>query len=345
VVNALAGVMVVLWLFGAGLGRAARFAVCAATAGVLAVLGGAFVLAGEFEISARQALYDAPVVHAERTPYQEIVMTRAVNLRGAADLRLFLNGDLQFSSTDEYRYHEALVHPAMAGSRRRVLVLGGGDGLAAREVLRYPDVAQVVQVELDPAMVRLARDDPALRALNRGSLDDPRLRVVHADAMSWLRGAAGRFDVVVADLPDPDAVPTAKLYSVEFYTLARRVLAPGGRLVVQAGSPYFAPRSYWCVAATLRAAGLPPVAYQVDVPSFGAWGYLLAGPEKGGEGGPEGGPPLVLDPNAPRLRFLTADTLRAAAVFPADRPPLEVPPSTLMRPRILAYHKAEWRNY
>ena len=146
----------------------------------------ALALAGRFEVSARQALYDDPIVLARAARYQEIVVTES--LRSAAgDLRLFLNGDLQFSSIDEYRYHEALVHPAMAGPHGRVLVLGGGDGLALREVLRYPDVERGDPGRARPGRPRLARDDPAPGPLNARSLADPRVDVVTADAFAWLR--------------------------------------------------------------------------------------------------------------------------------------------------------------
>ncbi|HEX2299789.1 MAG TPA: spermidine synthase, partial [Pseudonocardiaceae bacterium] len=232
--------------------------------------------------------------------------------------------------------HEALVHPTLAGSRQRVLVLGGGDGLAVREVLRYPDVREVVEVELDPAVVRLARTDPRLRALNRGSLDDPRLRVVYADAFDWLRhtrNAQDRYDAVIVDLPDPDSTATAKLYSTEFYALARRALAPGGRMVVQAGSPYFAPDTFSCVLSTVHSAGLAAVPYHVNVPSFGDWGFVLAAERTA--------PPLRLAAPA-GLRFLDQAVLRAAAVFPPDRRPQPMPPSTLDDPVVLRLAASEW---
>jgi spermidine synthase len=214
-----------------------------------------------------------------------------------------------------------------------VLVLGGGDGLALREVLRYPDVRAATLVELDPAVIRLARNDSRLRELNHDAFADPRVRLVNADAFTWLRHAPGRFDAVIVDLPDPDETATAKLYSTEFYSLVRSALAPGGRVVVQAGSPYFAATSFWCIEATLRAAGLTPTAYHVDVPSFGDWGFLLTG-----------GTP-ALPPDVPPLRFLTPEVLRAATVFPADRAPLKVQASTLLEPRILQYARDEWRGY
>jgi spermidine synthase len=256
------------------LGPRSRRALGAATCVVAVVLGAAGYLAGQFLVDARQALYDDPVVLAERTPYQEVVLTES--LSRPSDLRLFLDGDLQFSSRDEHRYHEALVHPAIATGARSVLILGGGDGLAAREVLRHDSVQRVVEVELDRAVLDLATGDARLRRLNAGALSDPRVHVVVADAMPWLREATERFDTVIVDMPDPDAPATAKLYSQEFYGLAGARLVPGGRLVVQAGSPYFAPDAFWCIERTVATTGLRTTAYHVDVPSFGDWGFVLA---------------------------------------------------------------------
>ena len=338
-VNLLAAVGIVVLLRHALSARARRL-VTAGVVVVALVLAAAAAVSGQFLISARQALYDDPVVVSERSAYQEIVLTETLpSLRGPADVRLFLDGDLQFSTTDEHRYHEALVHPAVLRGARSVLVLGGGDGLAAREVLRHGSVRRVVEVELDPAVLRLARTDPRLLAANRGSLDDPRVQVVEADAMTWLRTATELFDAIVVDMPDPDSPATAKLYSQEFYGLAARALAPGGRLVVQAGSPYFAPQAFWCIGATVAAAGLSVTPYHVDVPSFGDWGFVLAA---------RGAAPVpTVDPVvAQGLRFLDSDVLAAAAVFPRDRPAdrtIEI--STLDRPRILTYEARGWRSY
>nr|MDT0661853.1 polyamine aminopropyltransferase [Micromonospora sp. DSM 115978] len=339
-VNALAGILLVFTVFRRDLGGRSRAALGAGSVVVLLCLGYAYVVAHDFEVTARQRLYRDPVVHAERSRYQDIVLTRgrSVTGGGSTDLRLYLNGDLQFSSVDEYRYHEALVHPALAGPRREVLVLGAGDGLAVREVLRYPDVAAVTVVELDPAVVALARAEPQLRALNRDAFDDPRVKLVHTDAFGWLRTAADRFDSVIIDLPDPDETATAKLYSVEFYSLVRAVLAEGARVVVQSGSPYFAPRSFWCIEKSLRAAGFATAPYHVDVPSFGDWGFVLAAPG-------DRSPALVVPADAPSLRFLDPSTLRAAANFPADRRRVDVEESTLLNPRVLEYARVEWRDY
>jgi spermidine synthase len=270
----------------------------------------------------RQRLYADPVVAAERSAYQEVVVTER---RG--DLRLYLDGDLQFSSVDEHRYTEALVHPALARDPERVLVLGGGDGLAAREVLRHPSVREVVQVELDPAVLALARG--RLADLNGESLSDPRVRVVVADAFRWLRdGDPGRYDAVVVDLPDPDTLALARLYSTEFYGLVRAVLAPGGLAVVQAGSPYSTPDAYWRTVSTVASAGLGVGPYHVHVPSFGDWGFVLAAADGST-------PEPSLSPSAPELRFLDEATLAAATVFPRDRQPQVLPPTTLDRPRVV----------
>jgi spermidine synthase len=332
--------VLVFTVFRRDLGVRSRAALTAASVVVFLLLGYVYATATDFEVTARQQLYRDPVVHAERSRYQEIVLTRSLPLvaGGVADLRLYLNGDLQFSSVDEYRYHEALVHPVLAGTRARVLILGGGDGLALREVLRYPDVAAVTVVELDPAVVALARHDARIRALNGGSFDDPRVRLTHADAFAWLRSNPDRFDVAIVDLPDPDETATAKLYSVEFYALLRRSLAPGARTVVQAGSPYFAARSYWCIEASIRTAGFGTVPYHVDVPSFGDWGFVLAA-----SGGSPPGPRLA--PDAPALRFLDGPVLAAAVIFPRDRSRLPIEASTLLHPRVLEYARAEWRSY
>ena len=338
-VNLLAAVGIVVLLRHALSARAGRL-VTTGVVVVALVLGLAAAASGQFLVSARQALYDAPVVVSQRSAYQEIVLTETLpSPRGPADVRLFLDGDLQFSSLDEHRYHEALVHPAVGAGARSVLVLGGGDGLAAREVLRHDSVRRVVEVELDPAVLRLARTDPRMLAANRGSLEDPRVEVVEADAMTWLRTASDVFDAVVVDMPDPDSPATAKLYSQEFYGLAARALAPGGRLVVQAGSPYFAPQAFWCIAATVASAGLSVTPYHVDVPSFGDWGFVLAA---------RGAAPVpAVDPTVGEgLRFLDGDVLAAATVFPRDRgADRSVGISTLDRPRILSYQARGWRGY
>jgi spermidine synthase len=219
------------------------------------------------------SLYEDPVVGRLQSRHQRIVLTRRRD-----DLRLYLDGNLQFSSLDEYRYHEALVHPAMArhGQPRRVLLLGAGDGLALREVWRWPSVEQVDLVELDPVMLRLARRHPFLRHLNGDSLADPRLRLHVGDAFGLVSRLSGPYDVVIADFPDPVSPALARLYSVAFYGRLLQRLAPNGQLVTQASTPFFTPKVMASIEATLADLQLQASPYSVTVPSFGPWGFVLA---------------------------------------------------------------------
>ncbi|WP_268788292.1 polyamine aminopropyltransferase [Nocardioides sp. Root140] len=325
-----------------GTGERRRLVSASLACGLVAVLlGGMAWKASEFEATARQLLYRDPIIHAERSAYQDIVVTRgAVTGPEHTDVRLFLDGDLQFSSVDEYRYHEMLVHPAMSGPHERVLVLGGGDGLALREILKYDDVDEVTLVDLDPAVVDLARSFEPISSLNEHSFEDPRVTRVAADAFSWVREQTGgdrRFDTIVVDFPDPDSTAIAKLYSEEFYGMLRPLMAPGGRTVVQSGSPFFAPDAFWCVRRTVAASGLSTVPYHAEVPSFGDWGFVLATEEP---------TTLSLDDEVPDgLRFVNDATLGAATVFPPDRAERDVQVSTLLDPVILEYTRSGWVGY
>ncbi|MFI2377191.1 polyamine aminopropyltransferase [Streptomyces sp. NPDC018964] len=338
-VNAVVGGALVLGLFRQDLTRRARRLLTAVNACVLVVLASGAVLVDDFERAARHAMYGSDVRVALRTDVQEVLLTGG---RDGRPLNLFLDGRLRVSGRDELRYHEALVHPAMRGPHTRVLVLGGGDGLAVREVLRHTGVRRVDVVEIDAGVVELARRDPALSALNAHALDDPRVRVTTADAFDWLRGVPpAAYDVVVSDLPHPGITASTKLYAQEFYGLARRVLAPGGRLVVHGGAVESRPRDFWTVDATLRAAGLRTAAYRVSGrragfaagPDRGAtatahahrdWGFVLAA---------RNAPVPRLDPAGPRPRTLT-DTSLASGVRAAERTRVTgLPPSTLVHPR------------
>jgi len=301
--------------------------------GVVALvgLGAGVVTADRITAWSEDRLYSDEIILARSTPYQRIVLTR-----WSDDVRLFLNGHLQFSSRDEYRYHEALVHPALAAhpAPRRVLVLGGGDGLAVREILRYPAVQSVTLVDLDSEVTRLFTDNPLLAGLNGGALRDRRVRIVNADAFAWLTSVRDAFDVVVADFPDPHNFSLGKLYSRSFYRTLRSRLAPGGVTVVQATSPMFARRSFWCIAETMRSAGLVSRPYHVYVPSFGEWGFVLAG----GEGWT---PPRAYPAG---LRFLTVDATPALFAFPPDMAAVPVEVNRLDNQILVQYYGAEWQR-
>ncbi|MEU5089189.1 polyamine aminopropyltransferase [Streptomyces sp. NPDC021356] len=336
-VNVVAGGSLVLGLFRRDLTRRARWLLLLANLAVLGLLASAAVMVGDFERAARHAVYGGDVRVAVQTGVQEVVLTGGTPGR---PLDLFLDGRLRVGQ-DERRYHEALVHPAMTGPHARVLILGGGDGLAAREVLRHPGVQRVDLVELDPAVVRLARTDPALSRLNGHVYGDRRVHVSTADAFGWLRRApASAYDVVIEDLPDPGITASTKLYAQEFYGLARRALARGGRLAVHAGPFSARPRVFWTVEATVRAAGLRTVPYRVSGRDSGFaagpdrttgaaraprdWGFVLAARTP---------PALALDRRAPRPRTLSAATLAADARAAARTRVPGLPPSTLVHPR------------
>ncbi len=279
-----------------------------------------------------QQLYRDPVVYSAQSPYQHITITRWRD-----DLRLFLDGNLQFSSLDEYRYHESLVHPAMAAARDRseVLVLGGGDGLAVRELLKYPDVKRVTVVDLDGQITKLFQTQPDLTKLNQGSLSDPRVRIVNADAFKFLEDDAGFYGVILADLPDPRNENIQKLYTVEFYRLAARRLAVGGVFVTQATSPYFASQAYWCIYASMQEVWPQVAPYHANVPAFGDWGFVMASQARLN--------PDDLKPSVP-TRFLDGPTLRALFVFPADMPRQQLRPNGLIQPVLPGYYREGWRQ-
>ncbi len=239
---------------------------------ILVQLAG-FIFSDKIMDYAERQSFSDDIVYATSTPYQRIVITR-----NKKETRLFLNGNLQFSSADEYRYHEALVHPALSSisNLQTVLVLGGGDGLAVREILRYPTVKRIVLVDLDPAMTHIFSRQERLVRLNERSLLSKKVSVVNADAFTWMIKNNVQFDAVIVDFPDPSNFSIGKLYSNSFYKLLNRSLSSGGIAVVQSTSPFVAPKSFWCVKNTLASVGLHTVPYHNFVPSFGEWGYIMA---------------------------------------------------------------------
>jgi spermidine synthase len=306
---------------------------------VLLILFAGFVKADALTSLAEEGLFDDTIVYAKTTKYQRIVVTRDGN-----GFKLFLSGNLQFSSSDEYRYHEALVHPAMssAGEARRVLVLGGGDGLAVREILRYPSVEEVTLVDLDPAMTDLGRELPSLVALNQSALHDTRVEIVSNDAMRWLTDYEGQpYDVAIVDFPDPNNFSLGKLYTRRFYRLLASRLKPEAPVAVQSTSPLYARLSYWCIVETIKASGFEVQPYQATVPSFGVWGYVLA--RRAAEGDSIAAPGASELPDG--LRFLNKDTLAALFKFPVDMGPLETEINRLNDQRLVRYYEEEWRRW
>ena len=300
---------------------------------VLVLLGLSVGIAEAKKITAtaEDNIYADEIIFARDTRYQHLVLTRFKD-----DIRLFLNSHLQFSSRDEYRYHEALIHPGLSSitAPRRVLVLGGGDGLAVREILKYPQIETIALVDLDPEMTKLFSSHTLLTQLNQNSLLSPKLHVINADAFPWIDSNTDSFDFIVIDFPDPTNYSLGKLYTTAFYRAAARHLSAQGVIVVQSTSPMFARDSFWCIANTLKQAGLKTYPYHVYVPSFGEWGFVLASSH-------DYTPPTTLPSG---LRFIDVKGIPALFQFPPDMAPLAIPPNQLNDQVLVRLYDQDWKD-
>ncbi len=305
---------------------------------ILLLLAIAFIKADRLTTLAEDALFVDNIIYAKSSAYQRIVVTK-----GKTGYALFLNGNLQFNSFDEYRYHEALVHPAFAaynGDPKRVLVLGGGDGLALREIEKYPSVEFIQLVDLDPDMTKVSTAVPALGELNKHSFSDPRVHVTNADAFVWLDSIqTDPFDIAIVDFPDPNNFALGKLYTTRFYNLLKKKLRPDSAVVIQTTSPLIARNSFWCVVKTLESVGYTVRPYQTTVPSFGIWGYALAKLEPFD---PPSKPPANIE-----LRFLNNETFASLFEFPADtsKPTEELEINRLDNQALVRYYESEWKRF
>jgi spermidine synthase len=305
---------------------------------VIVILGIAMIKSESLTTLAEDGLFPDQIVYAKSSPYQRIVVTR-----GKLGHSLFLNGNLQFNSFDEYRYHEALVHPAFAahsGTPKRILVLGGGDGLAVREILKYDSVESVTLVDLDPLMTELSNALPALAELNNNAFADPRVTVINADAFVWLdNNELEPFDIAIVDFPDPNNFALGKLYTTRFYGLLKKKLKPDAAVVIQCTSPLYARNSFWSIIKTLEATGFIVKPFQATVPSFGVWGYALAKLE------------AFETPAKPRdgieFRYLNDSSFASMFNFPSDMtlPSDDIEINRLDNQALVRYYEAEWRRF
>jgi spermidine synthase len=310
-----------------------RFLFSQAVLVLLALVAG-FLWSDQLLAFSERAWYgNENVIYAKSTPYQRIVLTRHSD-----DLRLYLNGNLQFSSRDEYRYHESLVHPVLStlGDRpSKVLILGGGDGLALREVLHHANVTSATLVDLDGGMTRLFATHPVLTTLNENSFNAPRTHLINADAFAWLEQNKEIFDAAIVDFPDPTNFSLGKLYTTAFYQRLKRALKPDAAFVVQTTSPLVARQSFWCVDATLHACGFQTLPYHCYVPSFGEWGFIIASRTPLPE-------PLPLGPN---LKFLNQETFAIMRNFPPDMSRVETEVNKLNNQTLVRVFEKEWGRY
>ncbi len=280
------------------------------------------------------ALFKDPIILNKQTPYQNIILTK-----GQDDLRLYLNGVIQFSSRDEYRYHESLVHipMAVANNKKNVLILGGGEGLTAREVLKHEEVERIVLVELDPEMFALAMDNPHVFKLNEGSLEHPKVEKITQDAVVYLQESSEQFDLIISDLPDPTNESLSRLYSRAFFRLAKRHLKADGIFVTQSTSPYHAQKAFWCIYETIKNSDFAySIPYHAYVPSFGDWGFVMASQQ-----------PIEASDihiNVP-TQFLDDTISEQAFTFEKDLLVENIQYNTLDQPKLLHYYLEEWRKW
>ena len=281
-----------------------------------------------------KSIYNDRVFYSKKTQYQQLVMTKRKD-----DLRLYIDGNVQFSSIDEFRYHELLTHIPLSivANRDNVIILGGGDGLAAREILKYKDVKKITLVDLDPAMTELSKNDKHISKLNEGSLSNPKVHIVNDDAYKYIEECNEYFDVIIIDLPDPNNTALARLYSKEFYQNVKNHLSKTGIIVTQASSPFFSPEAFWCINETIKSAGFEHTyPYHGYVPSFGDWGFVMASN-------------INYDVNKFKLtvktKYLTEDVFRSSFVFGKDLMRENIKPSTLDKPTISEYYLSGWKYW
>lgn len=244
---------------------------------ILFVLIGTIILTGLYfakpiTLYGDQKKYRDPIVFQTETKYQKIVLTK-----WQENYSLFINGNLQLSSFDEYMYHEPLVHPVinLAENRKKVLILGGGDGCAVREILKYEDVEEITLVDLDPKMTELGKEHTAFLGMNANALNNQKVSIKIDDAFQFLEHNNLLFDVIIIDLPDPNNVDLNKLYTKEFYFLCHKRLAKNGALITQAGSPYYASKAYYCIDKSMQAAGFSTLQLHNQILTMGEWGWII----------------------------------------------------------------------
>jgi len=275
---------------------------------------------------AEKHLYFDQVIFNKQSKYQKLVVTRSVTTN---DVRLYLDGFIQFSERDEYRYHEYLVHPTMSvtGPRKNVLILGGGDGLALREVLKYDDVEEIHLVDIDPEIVRISSELAPLRKLNEDSLKSDRVKVFNEDAFTYVNQPGIAYDRVLIDFPDPHNEAMGKLYSREFYHMVMRRMSDSGIVVTQSSSPFFTRRVFWSIENTLADKFTDTLSYHTALPSFGIWGFNMA---RKGEALPSS-----FEFKVP-TRAIRSETMLAALVFDKDIEKVETPVNSIMEPKAIS---------
>lgn len=314
-----------------------------AIAGVVVLLASGIVFANPIIKFTEQLKYLDQIVYEEQTKYQKIVITKWKDYHW-----LYLNNSVQFSTYDEAMYHEPLMHIPLllSGSRGNILILGGGDGCAAREALKFSDVKSVTLVDIDPAMTRMGRENEIIVSVNDSSLLNSRVKIINRDAFNFLEESREIYDVIVADFPDPRNSDLARLYSQEFYTIVRKHLSRDGIFITQAGSPYFAYKAFSSIDTTIRSSGLSTLRMRNHVPTMGEWGFVIASGSLSHEELRKR--LLELNIDGGKTRWLTTSVLPALVSF-GKRPAAtdeEIKVNTLRDPVLHRYfEEGDWGLY
>ena len=292
-----------------------------------------FFSAQQITDASENLAYNDQVIFSHATQYQKITITK-----NQGDLKLYLNGNLQFNSKDEYRYHEPLVHVGMAQlpDAKKVLILGGGDGMAAREVLKYPGIESITLVDLDQKMTEVFKFNDLLTPLNQHALTNKKMTIINADAFQWVKTAQDVYDFIIVDFPDPSNFSLGKLYTQKFYSHVKQVLAPDGLMVVQSTSPFVARKSFWCIEKTIASAGLVTMPFHAYVPSFGEWGFVLVSHKS-----------VTNWKNKfpENLKFVSEKSMVAMFEFPNDMAKVDVEINKLNNQALVKYFEDEWAHY
>lgn len=281
-----------------------------------------------------EKIYKSPIVENLQSPYQKIVMTK-----NPQDLKLFLNRSIQFSSSDEHRYHEMLVHIPMLMHEKpqNILILGGGENLASREVLKHASVKSIDVVDIDQMMFDLSKQNKFLLEVNKHASLNPKVHLITDDAFTFLKNNIKEYDVIIADLPDPSVDAIAKLYSKQFFGLVKRSLQPNGIFVTQSGEVYYSNTAFSCIKNTVSEIFDHTKTYQVYVPSFGYWGYTIA---KNSEIDEKNHRALPSD-----LKYLTNSVFTNSFEMPKDIKIVATKINTIDNPVVLDYFLEDWYKW
>lgn len=301
---------------------------------VLVILVGMVFSTGSMLKVWEEKIYKSPIVENIQTPYQKIVVTKNQD-----EVKLFLNRSIQFSSSDEHRYHEMLVHiPLLLHENpKNVLVLGGGENLASREILKHKGIERIDVVDIDSMMFHLSKTNKYILEINKKASLNPRVNMINDDAFTFLINNQGAYDVIISDLPDPSVDAIAKLYSKQFFSLAKRSLKKDGIFVTQSGEVYYSNTAFSCIKNTVNAVFPYTKTYQVYIPSFGFWGYTIA---KNDDFDIEKHRTLPEE-----MKYLTDKIFVNSFEMPKDISIVETKINTIDSPIVLDYFLSDWYKW